>query len=64
MPKKIIKELKNILQSLCTHSAFSFFDNPIFVINRGYRLVEEYWEGLKRKSVPEVPEFEIGDSLG
>jgi glucose-6-phosphate 1-dehydrogenase len=40
MLKKIIEELKNVIQSLCTHSAFSLFDNPIFVIKRGLSVKE------------------------
>jgi hypothetical protein len=28
------------------------------------QFVEEYWEVLKGKSVPEVPELEAGDSGG
>jgi hypothetical protein len=31
MVKKIIEELKNIIQSLCTHSAFFLFHDHIFV---------------------------------
>jgi hypothetical protein len=34
--ERIIKDLKNILQSLCTHSAFSLFHNPIFVMSTGF----------------------------
>ena len=36
MVKKIIKALKNIIQSLCTHSAFFLFYDHIFVMSTGF----------------------------